>query len=43
MLSLIAAEMLPRAYAERRRWVGPSVGLAAGAAVMLLLDLALGV
>jgi ZIP family zinc transporter len=43
MLSLIAAEMLPQAYADRRRQVGPSVGLAVGAAVMLLLDLALGV
>lgn len=43
MLSLIAVEMLPQAYADRRRQLGPSVGLAAGAAVMLLLDLALGV
>lgn len=43
MLSLIAAEMLPQAYADRRRQIGPTAGLAVGAAVMLLFDLALGV
>ncbi len=43
MLSLIAAEMLPQAYAERSRRLGPSLGLAAGAGVMLALDLLLGV
>jgi ZIP family zinc transporter len=42
MLSLIAVEMLPQAYAQRRR-LGPSLGLFAGAAVMLALDLLLGV
>lgn len=43
MLSLIAVELLPRAYADRRRWRGPTLGIAAGAAVMLVLDLLLGV
>jgi zinc transporter, ZIP family len=43
MLSLIALELLPQAYAERSRWLGASAGLLAGAAVMLLLDLLLGV
>jgi zinc transporter, ZIP family len=43
MLSLIAAELLPQAYADRGRRFGPSVGLAGGAAVMLALDLVLGV
>jgi ZIP family zinc transporter len=43
MLSLIVAEMLPQAYADRGRPLGPSLGLAAGTAVMLLLDLLLGV
>ena len=42
MLSLIAAEMLPQAYAERARWLSPSLGLAAGAGAMLALDLLLG-
>lgn len=42
MLSLILVELLPNAYADRRRF-GPTVGVAAGAAVMLALDLALGV
>ena len=42
MLSLIAVEMLPQAYARRRR-LGPSVGLVLGAAVMLALSLLLGV
>lgn len=42
MLSLIAIEMLPQAYANHRR-LGPTAGLLAGAAVMLALDLALGV
>ena len=43
MLSLIAFELLPQAYADRDRRLGPSVGLAAGTAVMLALDLLLGV
>ena len=43
MLSLIAAELLPQAYGERRRQAAPSAGLALGAAVMLALDLLLGV
>jgi zinc transporter, ZIP family len=43
MLSLIAAEMLPQAYADRGRQLAPSFGLAAGAAVMMALDLVLGV
>lgn len=42
MLSLIAIEMLPQAYAGRHR-LGPTAGLLGGAAVMLALDLALGV
>jgi zinc transporter, ZIP family len=42
MLSLIAIEMLPQAYSDRRVR-GPTVGLLAGAAVMLGLDLLLGV
>jgi zinc transporter, ZIP family len=41
MLSLIVVELLPDAYKERR--LSPTVGLFAGAAVMMLLDLALGV
>lgn len=41
MLSLIAIEMLPQAYAARR--YSPSFGLLAGAAAMLALDLLLGV
>lgn len=43
MLSLIAIELLPQAYGKRRRWRGPTLGIALGAAVMLLLDLLLGV
>ncbi|HSS42614.1 MAG TPA: ZIP family metal transporter [Solirubrobacterales bacterium] len=43
MLSLIAIELLPQAYADRRRWRGPTLGIAAGAAVMILLDVLLGV
>jgi zinc transporter, ZIP family len=43
MLSLIAAELLPQAYADRARRLNPSLGLGAGAAVMMLLDLLLGV
>ncbi|HMI82000.1 MAG TPA: ZIP family metal transporter [Solirubrobacterales bacterium] len=43
MLSLIAVELLPQAYAERRRRLGATAGLAAGAAVMMGLDLLLGV
>lgn len=42
MLSLIAVELLPQAYGEGRR-LGPTAGLLAGAAVMMALDLALGV
>lgn len=42
MLSLVALELLPDAYAGRDR-LGPSVGLFAGAALMLALSLALGV
>lgn len=42
MLSLIAVELLPQAYVHRPR-LGPSLGLLAGAAVMLALDLLLGV
>ena len=43
MLSLIAVELLPQAYAERRRWRGPTLGIALGAGLMLALDLLLGV
>jgi ZIP family zinc transporter len=43
MLSLIAIELLPEAYKDRRRWLGPTAGLLGGAAVMIALDLALGV
>ncbi len=43
MLSLIVVELLPQAYADRRRRLGPTAGLLAGAAVMLALDLLLGV
>jgi ZIP family zinc transporter len=43
MLSLIVVELLPQAYADRRRWPGPTLGIALGAAVMLVLDLLLGV
>lgn len=42
MLSLIVIELLPQAYGERSRF-GPTLGIALGAAVMLLLDLMLGV
>lgn len=42
MLSLIVVEMLPAAYAARRR-LGPSFGLLAGAALMLALTLPLDV
>ncbi|MGN6202502.1 MAG: ZIP family metal transporter [Solirubrobacterales bacterium] len=42
MLSLIAIEMLPQAYAGRTR-VGPTLGLLGGAGLMLVLDLLLGV
>lgn len=42
MLSLIAVELLPDAYRPRRP-AGPSVGIALGAALMVILDLALGV
>jgi zinc transporter, ZIP family len=43
MLSLIVVELLPQAYADRRHWPGPTLGIALGAAVMLVLDLLLGV
>jgi len=43
MLSLIAIELLPQAFADRRRWRGPTLGIAAGAAVMIVLDVLLGV
>jgi ZIP family zinc transporter len=42
MLALIAAELLPTAYAGRQR-AGPSAGILLGAAVMLGLSFALGV
>lgn len=42
MLALIVVELLPKAYADRRR-LGPSAGLLLGAALMLGLSLALGV
>jgi ZIP family zinc transporter len=42
MLGLIVVEMLPRAYEGQAR-VGPSAGIAAGAALMLALSLVLGV
>ncbi len=42
MLALIAVELLPKAYAGRA-WLGPSVGLAFGGALMLALSFALGV
>jgi zinc transporter, ZIP family len=42
MLALIAVELLPEAYSSRG-WLGPSTGIAVGAAVMLALSFALGV
>jgi ZIP family zinc transporter len=42
MLSLIAVEMLPEAYSQRRP-VAPTLGIVLGAGVMLALDLLLGV
>jgi zinc transporter, ZIP family len=42
MLSLIAIELLPQAYAGRRR-LSPTLGIAIGAGGMLVLDLLLGV
>lgn len=42
MLALIVVEMLPKAFAPGGR-AGPSAGLAAGAALMLVLSLLLGV
>jgi ZIP family zinc transporter len=42
MLALIAVELLPQAYAGPRR-LGPSAGVAVGAALMLALSLLLGV
>ena len=41
MLALIALEMLPKAYAAQR--LGPSVGVAVGALLMLGLSALLGV
>ncbi len=43
MLSLIAVELLPQAYGERGRWLGPSLGIALGTAVMMALDLLLAI
>jgi ZIP family zinc transporter len=43
MLSLIAAELLPQAFADRHHKLSPTLGLLAGTATMLALDLALGV
>ncbi len=40
---LIAVELLPQAYEDRRRWRAPTLGIVLGAAVMLVLDLLLGV
>lgn len=42
MLALIAVELLPRAYSDSAR-IGPSAGIALGAAVMLGLSAAIGV
>lgn len=42
MLSLIAVELLPQAYAGRR-WRGPTLGIALGTATMLALDVLLAV
>jgi len=42
MLALIAVEMLPNAYSGLAR-TAPSVGLACGTALMLMLSLLLGV
>lgn len=42
LVAFLAVELLPQAYATRRRF-GPSFGIAAGSALMLVLDLALGV
>ena len=42
MLTLIAVELLPDAYRGGRR-LGPTAGIASGAALMLILSLALGV
>lgn len=41
MLAMVAVEMLPNVYAEKR--LGPSLGILAGGAVMVLLSLLLGV
>jgi len=43
MLTLIVIEMLPKAYARPAKPLGPSVGIALGAIVMLGLSLLLGV
>jgi zinc transporter, ZIP family len=43
MLTLIAVELLPDAYADRRRRLGPSLGILLGAALMLILSFSLGV
>jgi zinc transporter, ZIP family len=42
MLSLIAIELLPQAYGGRR-WFSPTLGIAIGAGVMMVLDLLLAV
>jgi hypothetical protein len=42
MLALIAVELLPQAYSRGARF-GPTAGIAAGAAVMLVLSALLGV
>ncbi len=42
MLALVAAELLPKAY-EPGPWLGPTIGVASGSALMLALSFALGV
>jgi zinc transporter, ZIP family len=43
MLALIFIEMLPKAFARPTKPIGPSIGIAAGGALMLALSLVLGV
>jgi ZIP family zinc transporter len=43
MLALIFIEMLPKAFARPTNPIGPSIGIAAGGALMLALSLLLGV
>lgn len=43
MLALIFIEMLPKAFSRPTNPIGPSIGIAAGAALMLALSLLLGV